>query len=55
MSNKQNEIIFLNPVLNSILLVFVINVGIVIAATVPMIANVIKTSARVKPDLLSIK
>ena len=56
---KANEIvgietIFLNPVLNSACPVWFINVGIVIAATTPIIPNVINTSAKVNPNFLTI-
>ena len=45
----KTETAFLNPVLNSCCWVLLITLGIEIAATTPMIARVIKTSANVKP------
>ena len=45
----KTETAFLRPVLNSCCWKLLITDGIEIAATTPMIAKVIKTSAKVKP------
>ena len=45
----KTETAFLNPVLNSCCWELLITLGIVKAATTPIIANVIKTSANLKP------
>ena len=45
----STETAFLKPVLNSCCWELLITDGIEIAATTPMIAKVIKTSAKVKP------
>ncbi len=49
MAEFKTETAFLNPVLNSCCWELDITLGINIAATTPMIARVIKTSAKVKP------
>ena len=51
----KTETAFLKPVLNSCCWELLITLGIEIAATTPIIARVINTSANVKPLILNIK